>query len=229
VASSLSLFLLRHDSCDVTSTVYIVDDDAAVREGLEQLFAAAGLDVHSFASADAFLAECQHKGCAGCVVLDVAMPGMSGTDLQAALAERAIRVPIIFLTGQGDVPTSVQAMKAGAMEFFEKPISGPILVAAVRNALARSDREHEDHAARIAARSCYAKLTGREREVMALAVAGLSNKAIAKHLALSHRTVEIHRARAMRKMRAASLLELAHAAELCGIAPSHVQHGGGAR
>jgi two-component system response regulator FixJ len=209
--------------------VHIVDDDAAVRQGLEQLFAAVGLQVRTFPTAEAFLAECQQEGCAGCVVLDVAMPGMSGPELQAALAEREIRVPIIFLTGHGDVPTSVQAMKAGAMEFFEKPIASAALLAAVRNAMAHDAREHEDQAARTVARAYYAKLTGREREVMALAVAGLSNKEIAKRLALSHRTVEIHRARAMRKMRAGSLLELAHAAELCGIAPSDGPHGVDAR
>jgi len=200
----------------MTPTVHIVDDDAAVRQGLEQLLGASGFRVQSFASAEAFLAACE-KGCAGCVVLDVAMPGMSGPALQAALAERNLHLPIIFLTGHGDVPTSVRAIKAGAVEFFEKPVASDLLIAAVRNAMVLEASQHEDQALRAAARARYAKLTAREREIMALAVAGLSNKEIGRRLGVSHRTVEIHRSRAMRKMRAATLLELAHAADLCGI------------
>ncbi|MCL4798748.1 MAG: response regulator [Burkholderiales bacterium] len=200
----------------MTPIVYIVDDDAAVRRGLEQLIASGGFMVRSFASAEAFLAACE-QGCAGCVVLDVAMPGMGGPQLQSVLAQRGLRLPIVFLTAHGDVATSVRAMKAGAVDFLEKPVSGATLIAAVRKAMALEARQHEDHALRAAARARYAKLTAREREVMALAVAGLPNKEIGKRLELSYRTVEIHRARAMRKMRATTLLELAHAAALCGI------------
>jgi FixJ family two-component response regulator len=201
----------------VTPAVHVVDDDAAVRQGLEQMLGAAGFEVRAFASAEAFLAACK-EGCAGCVVLDVAMPGMSGPELQAALLDRGLDLPIVFLTGHGDVPTSVRAMKAGAVDFLEKPVAGATLIATVHNAMALEARRHEDQALRAVAQARYAKLTGREREIMALAVRGLANKEIGKQLELSHRTVEIHRARAMRKMHAANLLELARAAALCGIA-----------
>ena len=201
----------------MSAAVHIVDDDAAVRRGLGLLLAGAGFEVRSYASAEAFLAECG-ADCAGCLLLDVAMPGMSGPELQEALVERGLRLPVIFLTGRGDVRTSVRAMKAGAVEFLEKPVAGEVLIAAVRGALALEASRHADQALSAAAQARYATLTGREREIMALAVAGLSNKLIARRLGISHRTIEIHRGRAMRKMRAASLLELARAARLCGIA-----------
>jgi len=210
----------------MTPIVYVVDDDDAVRAGLEQLLATAGFRVQGFASAEAFLAAGAAGG-EGCLVLDVAMPGMSGPELQAALARRASGLAIVFLTGHGDVGTSVRAMKAGAVDFLQKPVAGATLIAAVREAIRREARAHEDQAFRAAARARYAKLTAREREIMALAVAGLANKEIGKRLALSHRTVEIHRARAMRKMRAANLLELARAAELCGIGPTAPGPGSG--
>lgn len=200
----------------MSAPVYIVDDDEAVRRGLEQLLLAAGFEAHSFASAESFLSSSAGTE-GGCIVLDIAMPGMNGLDLNAVLHERGVHLPVIFLTGHGDVPTTVRAMKDGALEFLEKPVAGETLLRAVRAALKLEESRHEDHAERAAARARYGTLTAREREVMALAITGLPNKVIARRLALSHRTVEIHRSRAMRKMQAGSLLELSHAAELCGV------------
>lgn len=210
---------LGTESGATTPVVYVIDDDAAVRDGLQELLAGAGFEPVVFASAERFLAVCDGAR-RGCVVLDVAMPGMSGPELQAALAARGIDLPIIFLTGHGTVAMSVRAMKVGALDFLEKPVAGDDLIAAVRNALTASAQRNGDQAERAAAQARYAELTAREREVMALAVAGLANKQVARQLGLSHRTVEIHRARAMRKMGAATLLELARAAQLCAQAPA---------
>lgn len=201
--------------------IYVVDDDAAVRDGLDQLLSGSGFEVRPCADADRFFAACDPAR-PGCVLLDVAMPGMSGPALQESLAQRGIALPVVFLTAHGDVPTSVRAMKAGALDFLEKPVAGETLLAVVRSALAQHEHHRAEHTARTTARARYAKLTAREREVMTLAVAGLANKEIARKLGLSHRTVEIHRARAMRKMHASTLLELARAAELCGAAPASV-------
>ncbi|MDX1376423.1 MAG: response regulator [Burkholderiales bacterium] len=206
----------------MSAAVHVVDDDAAVRRGLGLLLTGAGFEVRSYASAEAFLAE-SGASPAGCLLLDVAMPGMSGLELQAVLAARGVRLPVIFLTGHGDIPSSVRAMKDGAVEFLEKPVAGDVLIAAVRGALALDAGRHADQTLRAAAQARYATLTEREREIMALAVAGLSNKLIARRLGISHRTIEIHRARAMRKMRAASLLELAREARLCDLAPPERQ------
>lgn len=186
--------------------VYVVDDDAAVRNGLTAMFDAAGLPVEAFSSAKDFLAAYRPEW-SGCLVLDVSMPDVSGPDLQAELNRRGAQMPIIFLTAHGDIPMTVTAIKAGAVDFLTKPADGAVLLKRVRAALARSTQMAEG----------LAKLTEREREVMTRVAAGLASKEIARELAISHRTVEIHRARVMQKMKARSVLELADLARALGL------------
>jgi FixJ family two-component response regulator len=152
-------------------------------------------------------------------VLDVRLPGMSGPELQAALAARGVRLPIIFLTAQGDIPTSVRAVQAGAIDFLEKPVAGDLLVQRVRGALRIDGQQRKEQAQATRAQVRYAQLTPREREVMGLLVAGQSSKEIARRLGISHRTVEIHRTRVMHKMHATNLIELAAAAAACYTSP----------
>lgn len=191
------------------NTVFVVDDDAAVRDSLAMLLEAAGHTVAAFARAPDFLAACTPRGC---LILDVSMPGMDGPALQDELARRGIRLPIIFLSGHGTIPVTVRAIKAGALDFLTKPVDGAVLLARVQDALRQCAllREQEDTTQSVAAR--LASLTPREREIMLLVVAGHSSKEIAQRLAISHRTVEIHRARIMQKTAASNLLELARIA-----------------
>jgi two-component system, LuxR family, response regulator FixJ len=187
--------------------VYVVDDDEAVRDSLTLLFEAEGLAARPFASAGEFLGKLD-RDLAGCIVADVRMPGMSGVELLAKLQTERVALPIILITGHGDVPMAVAALKAGAADFFEKPFDDARLVASVRNALdtthERRQRVVEDSELRARA----ATLTTREREVMDLVVAGHSNKVVAARLAISPRTVEVYRARVMEKMEAGSLAEI---------------------
>ena len=197
-------------------TVFLVDDDPAIRDALSLFLEAEGLRCEAFDSAGSFLDRCDPQR-PGCLVLDVRMPGMSGLDLQAALVDRAIRLPIIFLSGHGDVPMSVRAMRAGAVDFMEKPCDETALLERIREAIER-DRLHREALARQEnARRRVAQLTPREREVMLAVVAGRSNKQIAKDLQLSHRTVEVHRARLMEKTRVRSLTELIELAVSAGL------------
>jgi RNA polymerase sigma factor (sigma-70 family) len=200
----------------VTGIVFLVDDDAAVRDSLGRLLEAAGLRVEHYASAEEFLAG-YRPGEAGCLVLDVAMPGMNGIELADVLAARGIQLPIIYLTAHGDIPMSVRAMKAGAEDFFEKPVKGEALIARIHEALARDSRRRDDNAISSAAREKLSRLTPREREVMTLAIHGHQNKEIARRLGISHRTVELHRSRVMRKTGTATLLELASMATASGL------------
>jgi FixJ family two-component response regulator len=200
----------------VTGIVFLVDDDGAVRDSLGRLLEAAGLPVERYASAEEFLAGHQ-PGRAGCLVLDVAMPGMSGLELADVLATRGIRLPIIYLTAHGDIPTSVRAMKAGAEDFFEKPVKGDALIERIHDALARDARRRDEDAISSAARERLSRLTPREHEVMMLTIHGHQNKEIARRLGISHRTVELHRSRVMRKTGAATLLELASMAAAGGL------------
>jgi two-component system, LuxR family, response regulator FixJ len=199
-----------------TDTVLIVDDDAGQRASLSRLMRVAGLEVRSFGSADEFLsAHAASQFDSGCVVLDVRMPGMGGPELQRAMLERHITLPVVFLTGYGDVPTSVDAMKMGAVDFLEKPVRGDALIATVRSALARqaAGRTHAREVREIEAR--IARLTPREHEVMQHVVRGRLNKQIAFDLGISLKTVKVHRAKVMEKMEArsvAGLVELCHAA-----------------
>jgi FixJ family two-component response regulator len=200
----------------VTGIVFVVDDDVSVRDSLELLLKNAGWQPRMFESAQRFLACARATG-PSCLVLDVTLPGLNGLELQKRLADRT-DMPIIFITGYGDVPMSVQAMKAGAVEFLIKPFKNEVLLDAVRDAIERSRTALQQEAAMRALRECYATLSRREREVMALVVAGLLNKQIGGELGISEITVKAHRGRVMRKMEAASLADLVTMATKLGLA-----------
>jgi len=195
---------------DITQ-VFVVDDDAAVRDSLAMLLDAAGYDVATFPSAADFLDVCT-PDTPGCIILDVNMPGMDGPTLQAELTRRGLRLPVIFLSGQGTIPVTVRAIKAGAMDFLTKPVDGSVLLARVSEALEQCSIQQQQVRDSQSVAERLAKLTEREREVMLLAVAGHTSKEIAKHLDISYRTVEIHRTHIMQKTGASNMLELARIA-----------------
>jgi FixJ family two-component response regulator len=199
-----------------TAIVFVVDDDISVRESLELLILSAGWQPETFASAQQFLGR-PRAVVPSCLVLDVSLPGLNGLELQERVAGERSDMPIIFITGHGDVPMTVQAMKAGAVEFLTKPFSEDVLLNAIRLALKRSEsalaREKELHALREA----YASLTPREREVMRLVVCGLLNKQVGGELGISEITVKAHRGSLMRKMKADSLPDLVHMAARLGL------------
>lgn len=198
----------------MTSIVYIVDDDDAVREALRFLLEQAGYRVKTFADGAAFLSSCG-ADCAGCVVLDLAMPGMSGLEVQAELKRRDIPLPVVFLSGTGGIPSVVRAVRGGALDFLEKPVQSEEILDRVAQAL-ELDRQRRERAAAVRdIRERHQRLSPREREVMALVVAGLSSKQIARDLGLSPRTVEQHRAHIMYKMAAANITELVSMAAHC--------------
>ena len=200
------------------SIVFVVDDDVSVRESLELLLRTAGWQPETFASAQEFLSR-PSPTVPCCLVLDVTLPGLSGLDLQTQLAERT-DMPIIFITGHGDVPTSVQAMKAGAIEFLTKPFKDNVLLDAIRGAIERSRAALRLGAELRALRHCYESLTPREREVMALVVSGLLNKQVGGELGISEITVKAHRGQVMRKMKAESLPDLVTMAARLGLRPA---------
>lgn len=204
-----------------SATVFLVDDDAAVRDSVGILLETAGLVAESYDSAESFLAAVGPDR-TGCIVLDMQMAGMGGLDLQTELARRGIRLPIIFLTAHGDIPATVRAMKAGAVDFLTKPVDGALLLDRVQAGLARGRKDQEDGQATEAARTRLAKLTERELKVLALAIAGHPNKEIARRLGISFRTVEVHRSHILLKTGAESLLELARLAAASGISTSDV-------
>jgi FixJ family two-component response regulator len=189
--------------------VHLVDDDNSFRRAVTRVLGAAGYEVRGYASAGEFvLADRASKR--GCVLLDLRMPGPSGLDLQEALAKQDEPLPVIFMTAHGDVPSSVRAMKAGAVDFLTKPIKRDVLLNAVRNALAKDRRLHASHLHHHELRERLGRLTAREREVFELVVAGKLNKQIAAELGMAERTVKAHRAQVMAKMHAGSLAELVH-------------------
>ena len=187
--------------------VFIVDDDQAVRNSLRLLFKTVNIDAVTFESGDAFLHE-YDSDWHGCILLDIRMPGISGLEVQKTLRERGNTLPVIFITGHGDVPMAVEAMQLGAFDFVQKPFRDQELVDRVSQALNQGQQQQETALHRRHVQTCYAELTPREKEVMECVVKGQANKVIAMDLDVSQRTVEIHRARVMEKMQARSLADL---------------------
>ncbi|PWU04346.1 MAG: DNA-binding response regulator [Terriglobia bacterium] len=198
------------------AVIFVIDDDLSVREALRNLFRSVGLKVETFGSAQEFLAA-RRPNAPGCLVLDVRLPGLSGLDLQRQLVESDIGMPIVFITGHGDIPMSVRAMKAGAVEFLEKPFRDQELLDAVQVAIERDRRERRERMEIAGLRRRYDSLTSREQEVLALLVRGLVNKQIGDKLNISEPTVKLHRGRLMHKMAANSLADLVRMAEKLGI------------
>ena len=198
------------------SIVYVVDDDSSVREAIKSLIMSVGLRVETFGTAQEFL-KSTRLDAPGCVVLDVRLPGLSGLDLQRELSAHGIKLPVIFITGHGDIPMSVRAMKAGALEFLTKPFRDQDLLDAIQQALERDSSARQQRSETAELRERFDSLTAREREVMALVVSGLLNKQIAGELGTSEVTIKIHRSQVMKKMDAGSLAELVRMTEKLGI------------
>jgi FixJ family two-component response regulator len=199
--------------------VFVVDDDSSMRDSMQSLVRSVGLEVRSFGSAREFL-QIKRPNAPGCLVLDVRLPGESGLDLQNELTKSNIDLPVIFVTGYGDIPMTVRAMKAGAVEFLSKPFRAQDLLDAIRLAIEKSRAWRRDAAVIADLQLCYASLTTREREVLALVVTGRMNKQIAAELDVGEVTVKVHRGQVMRKMRAKSLAELVRVADKLGISAS---------
>ena len=202
-----------------TPIVFVVDDDVSVRESLESLIRCAGWEPETFASAQEFLSRPRVLA-PSCLVLDVTLPDLNGLDLQKRVAVDRIDMPIIFITGYGDVPMTVQAMKAGAVEFLTKPFGDDVLLSAIRNAIERSQTALAHEAETRALRDRHASLSRREREVMASVVSGLLNKQVGGELGISEITVKAHRGKVMRKMKAGSLADLVNMAARLRLAPA---------
>jgi FixJ family two-component response regulator len=205
-------------------TVFVVDDDESMREALRSLFRSVKLRVETFGSTADFLRS-KLADVASCLVLDVRLPGISGLDFQAELAKANINIPIIFMTGHGDIPMSVKAMKAGAIDFLTKPFRDQDMLDAVASALERDRNRRKEEQRLTELRARFEELTEREREVLGLVTAGLMNKQVAAELGLSEITVKIHRGHVMRKMAARSLADLVRMAELLGVRRTKAESG----
>jgi len=201
------------------SIVFVVDDDVSVRESLELLISFAGWQPETFASAEEFLAR-PKAVTPSCLVLDVSLPNLNGLELQKLIASDRVDMPIIFVTGHGDVPTTVQAMKAGAVEFLTKPFDDEVLLTAIRQAITRSRATLDDQTELEMLRECYASLTPREQDVMRLVVAGMLNKQIGLKLGISEITVKAHRGKMMLKMKVDSVADLVKVAMRLGLTPA---------
>jgi FixJ family two-component response regulator len=201
------------------TTIFIVDDDPSVRKSLTRLMRSAGWTAEAFTSAHEFLARPPFSG-TGCAVLDVSMPGMTGPELREQMAARKISLPVIFLTGHGDVPTGVDAMKKGAVDFLVKPADDEVLIQTIQLALERhrAGRARERELEKIHQR--LARLSAREHEVMGYVIAGCLNKQVADELGIAEKTIKVHRGRVMQKMEVASVAELVHLCEIAGVKPS---------
>jgi FixJ family two-component response regulator len=207
-------------NAETAPIVFIVDDDLSVRRSTERLVRAAGLNVQAFTSAREFLKNPRPEAPA-CLILDVRMPGLDGMELQRELTRAGIKIPIIFITGHGDIPMSVRAMKAGAVEFLTKPFRSRSLLDAVHSAIARDRSSHQERSESEGLRERYEQLTPREREVMPLVAAGLLNKQVAGELTTTERTIKFHRAHIMQKMQAESLADLVRMTEKLGVSTRH--------
>jgi FixJ family two-component response regulator len=200
------------------ATVFVVDDDMAVRRSLARLLRSAGLNVETFPSAREFLDRLPSAR-TGCIVLDVRMPGITGPELFDQMAAKGLSLPVVFLTGHGDVPTSVRAMKKGAVDFLLKPVDDEVLLHAIRQAVARHVSQQAREQERQSIEGCLCRLSAREREVMEYVIRGDLNKQIAADLGISEKTVKVHRGRVMAKMEAGSVAELVRLCEAGGIRP----------
>lgn len=198
--------------------VLLVDDDPGVRRALTRLLRSAGLEVESFASADALLPAVDGNR-PSCVVVDLRMPGLNGLELQDELARRGLELPLLFISGQADVTSSVRAMKGGAVDFLEKPVADDALIEAVSRALRRHREIQAERQESAVLQAHYARLTPREKQVFALVVSGLLNKQVGYELGATEKTIKVHRARVMEKMEAGSLADLVRMAGRLGIAP----------
>jgi len=202
-----------------TPIVHLVDDEAATRTATARLLSASGFEVRTYANASEFL-DGFDGAQPGCLLLDVWMPGLSGLDLQAVLADRDIALPIVFLSGHSEIPDSVRAIQRGALDFLTKPVDPAVLIEAVRRALAQDGRERADRARRDDLRARYERLTPREREVLRHLISGQLNKQAAADLGIAERTIKIHRARVFRKLQSDSMAELVRLAMELGINPA---------
>ena len=205
--------------------VFVVDDDASMRQALARLLQSVQLRVEVFASPQEFL-QSERPNVPSCLVLDVRLPGLSGLDFQAELAKADVRIPIVFITGHGDIPMSVRAMKAGAVDFLAKPFRDQDLLDAVTAAIQRDQKRREHENAMTDLRAHFSSLTPREGEIMALVASGLMSKQIAAEVGLSEITVKVHRSHLMKKMGARSVADLVRMAEALGVKPEHRGTGG---
>jgi two-component system response regulator FixJ len=204
----------------VSPTVFIIDDDASVRKSLSRLLRSAGFEVETFATAELFL-EREHYDGIGCLVLDVRMPGISGIDLQDKLSKADYSMPIVFITGHGDIPMGVHAIKKGAVDFLAKPFEGEELLQAVREAIEKDMRGRTEYAEVHEVRERIALLTAREFDVLRYVITGMLNKQIAYKLGIAEKTVKVHRGRIMEKLGADSVADLVRLAEKAGITPAN--------